>query len=832
MTVKLTRIKSIFDIKLYFHLIGSTIYRNIVKGFNMIRIFYLLSLSFILFSNLYSQDMVCTDCHDDVHVKGIHQDILSCNDCHDDVIDESHSETGAKKVQCTSCHDTKYLTSVESDIHHRLVNVVKNPPTCSSCHGKHSIYSPSRYKEPTQKMCSNCHKDDKVIFPSKYHVIQKTGNTCYECHDEEEYKPMLTKSVHSNLTCVDCHSYVSENIEEHQDGLKPNQVANCYSCHNDIAKIHKESIHGVSLAEGIEDAAKCWDCHGSHDIKHTVNENSRVNNQNIAQTCGSCHDDPDFEKKHEMSFKFPEKTYSKSIHGKLNIAGDKEAANCTSCHGSHDIKNRVQVGSQISPVNLPNTCEKCHSEIVAEYKNSIHWARVQRGIKEAPVCNDCHSEHNITEINNKDKKKNLLQMQQNTCIRCHSDKTLNKKFGLSGKQVPQYLNSYHGLASQRGGNNAALCIDCHGVHSIWGKSNPASSVNENNVTQTCRKCHKDATEIFAKSYTHEFEAKDAQSINEIVKSIYFWLIILVIGGMAAHNFLIFIFEIRQKRKKEKNVIALPRFTKNEVIQHIFLLTSFIILVITGFALKFPKSFWAEGLLSIGMTEPVRQVIHRISAVTMGVLSVYHVIYLLLTPRGRDVLYEMLPKFEDIKGVIDNLMYYLGLTKNHPRFNQYDYAEKAEYWALIWGTFVMGATGFFLWFPTTVGDWAPIWLIKVAETIHFYEAILASLAILVWHWFFVMYHPKEYPISFTWVDGQMSLAKYRHHHEKSFRRILLEWHDYQTHNKDKSKLGNYTKLIMSTFEKNGFDLGEVLQNELNNDPELQAWFENETSKEKH
>ena len=75
-------------------------------------------------------------------------------------------------------------------------------------------------------------------------------------------------------------------------------------------------------------------------------------------------------------------------------------------------------------------------------------------------------------------------------------------------------------------------------------------INENNVTQTCRKCHKDATEIFAKSYTHEFEAKDAQSINEIVKSIYFWLIILVIGGMAAHNFLIFIFEIRQKRKNK------------------------------------------------------------------------------------------------------------------------------------------------------------------------------------------------------------------------------------------------------------------------------------------
>lgn len=798
----------------------------------MIRIFYLLLFAILFSSNLYSKDLDCADCHDDVHIKGVHQDVLDCTDCHDDVVDESHSETGAKKVQCISCHDEKYLTTEKSDIHHRLKNIVKSPPTCVSCHGKHSIVSPSKYKNPTKRICSKCHTKDRVVFPSKYHIKQKPAKDCYECHDKEEYEPIVVKSIHSNLTCVDCHGYVSENIEEHQDSLKPNQVSNCYACHDDIAKIHKESVHGISLAEGMEDAAKCWDCHGSHDIKDVKADDSRVNDKNIGQTCGACHDDPDFEKKHKMSFKFPEKTYSKSIHGLLNIAGDKNSASCVSCHGVHDIKNRVQVGSQISPINLPHTCAKCHSEVVAEYKNSIHWIRVQRGIKEAPVCNDCHSEHSIAEINDKDKKKNLLRMQENTCIRCHADKTMNKKFGESGKQVAQYLNSYHGLASLRGGNNnAALCIDCHGVHSIWPKSNPASSVNENNVTHTCRKCHKNATEVFAKSYSHESESKQAQKVENLVTTIYFWLIIVVIGGMIGHNFIIFAYELRRKRRKEKNVISLPRFTKNEVVQHLLLLTSFLILALTGFALKYPTSFWAKGLFNLGMTETVRQLIHRISAVVMITLSIYHVGYLLLTPRGRDVLKEMLPKFDDLKGVADNLMFYLRLTKKHPRFNQYDYAEKAEYWALIWGTFVMGATGFILWFPTTVGNWAPIWLIKVSEIIHFYEAILASLAILVWHWFFVIYHPKEYPMSFTWIDGKMSMEKYRHHHENSFRRILLEWHDYNVNKKDKNKLGNYTKLIMSTLEKNGFDPEEILQNELNNDPELRVWFENEISKEK-
>ncbi|MEN8192496.1 MAG: cytochrome c3 family protein [Bacteroidota bacterium] len=795
----------------------------------MLRTFYLISIIILFFTNLYSQDFECTDCHDDIHVKGEHQDILGCNDCHSDVIDESHSESGAQKVQCTSCHDDKYLSTVNSDIHHRLKNVVKNPPSCNSCHGNHHIYSPSRFKDPTKQLCSTCHDDEKVVFPSQYHVKQKEGTACYECHEEEEHKPVLAQSVHSNLTCVDCHSYISKNIEAHEDGgLTANQTANCYTCHNDVAKIHEESIHGISLAEGIDDAAMCWDCHGSHDIVNTDSTNSKVNIHNIGSTCGSCHDDPKFEEKHHMSIVLPGQMYSNSVHGKLINTGEENAASCVSCHGDHDIKNRVQDGSKISPINIPNTCDECHSEIVAEYKNSIHWLRVKKGIKEAPVCNDCHSEHSIDQIDDKDKNGDLLEMQENTCIRCHQDKTLNKKFGNKGTEVAQYLNSYHGLASLRGGNNAALCIDCHGVHSIWSKSNPASTVNESNVTETCRKCHKDASETFAKSYSHETESQEAKNVEDLVTTIYFWLIIAVIGGMIGHNLIIFAYELRRRRRKEKNVIRLPRFTKNEVIQHFFLLSSFIILAITGFALKYPNSFWSEGLLELGMTEPIRANIHRVSAVIMGALSIYHVVYLLLTPRGRDVLFEMLPKFEDLTGIVDNLMFYLRLSKKHPHFNQYDYAEKAEYWALIWGTFVMGATGFFLWFPTIIGDWAPIWLIKVSEIIHFYEAILASLAILVWHWFFVIFHPSEYPMSFTWIDGQMSLANYRHHHEKSFRRLLLEWHEYQLNNNDTSKLGNYTKLFISTLEKNDFDPGEVLQNELNNDPELRVWYENEIS----
>ena len=785
-------------------------------------------LLFLIFNinSIQAQDEIdCSDCHE-VEIKGVHLDAVECQDCHSDIVDEDHEDLKIAKVNCVDCHD-EYEASVKNDIHHKLNKKISRKPTCKICHGTHSITTPSKFKNPTKQYCGKCHKDKKVVIESNYHNGQLNNSECFDCHDEEDYQPKLASSIHSPLSCVDCHGYVSRNIEKHQDGLNLSDKANCYACHDDVAKIHSESVHGLAIAEGNNDAAMCWNCHGSHQIVPSSDSLSMTNPLNIGTTCGNCHDDPEFETKFNMSIKLPGKMYSQSVHGKLVLLGDK-GANCTSCHGSHSIKNRVQLNSQISILNIPNTCGKCHSEITKEYKNSIHWIRAKKGIKEAPVCNDCHNEHNIEGINANNRKEYVLKMQNHTCISCHDDKRMNEKFGNSGNQVQQYLNSYHGLAAYRGGNNAALCIDCHGVHSILPKSFAQSSVNSENVTQTCRKCHTDATEQFSKSYSHETISKEARKVENIVREVYFWLIIVVIGGMAAHNLIIFLFEIRKKRRKEKNVITIPRFTRNEIIQHILLLSSFITLAITGFALKYPNSFWSEGLLAIGMSESVRALIHRGAAVIMMVLGLYHISYLLITARGRNVLLEMLPTLSDFKDVIDNMLYYLRIKKKHPHFNQYDYAEKAEYWALIWGTLVMGVTGLLLWFPTLIDTWAPVWLIKVSEIIHFYEAILATLAILVWHWFFVIIHPKEYPMSFTWIDGKMSMAHYRDHHENHFRKLLLEWHEYKTKDIPKNKLSNFMKLFIETIEKNGNDPDEVLQNELNRDPELFVWFDNATN----
>lgn len=811
------------------------------------------SFVLLLFSSsfLFSQsNSECLDCHVDNELFGDRngKDVslfvsenqfkhsahnsLKCVDCHKGFDAENIPHKAGKniyRVDCANCHN-EIVQQSKTDIHHRVENKDnKRLPSCVSCHTYHNVTPLNTIIDKSKFFCSDCHEDGKNA-DGFHNLVFVSNESCEECHEDvEEHNLDLQKSVHSNIACADCHTYAAANLYEHEEEPELAKGANCETCHSEIVEEHKQSIHGIKLAEGVDEAATCASCHGSHGIVNVNDENSKVNPKNLAETCATCHDDPDFAEKFHMSVSHPGKMYSTSVHGKHVLAGDADAANCSTCHGVHNIKNRVQEGSTISPINLPNTCEQCHEQEVVEYKKSIHWMRVQRGIKDAPVCNDCHNEHSIHEISGEGREQNRLTMQNETCIACHENSRVANKYGKPGNQVEEYLNSYHGLAAMRGDKDAALCVDCHSVHAILPSSNPLASTNILHVTNTCQKCHKDATEIFATSYSHQTESESARAIEDLVSNVYFWLIIAVIGGMFVHNLLIYFFETRRKRRKEVNAIRIPRFTRNEVIQHALLAISFIVLAITGFALKYPNSFWAEGLHTIGMSETVRQYVHRASAVLMIVLSLYHLIYLLFTPRGRDVLKELLPTFKDITDVRDSLMYYLRISKDHPEYNQYDYAEKAEYWALIWGTFVMAVTGLILWFPTMVGDWAPVWLIKVSEIIHFMEAILATLAIIVWHWFFVIYRPSEYPMSFTWVDGNMTLEHYRHHHESHFRRMILEHYEYKSEKHSRKKLTNYTQLFKDTLEKSGYKIDNIIQSELNKDLELRMWYDEETQK---
>ena len=188
---------------------------------------------------------------------------------------------------------------------------------------------------------------------------------------------------------------------------------------------------------------------------------------------------------------------------------------------------------------------------------------------------------------------------------------------------------------------------------------------------------------------------------------------------------------------------------------------------------------------MGNSEPIRRIVHRFAAVVMLVMGTYHILYLALTKEGRLWVIDMLPRFKDVKDLLGNLSYYVGLTKDKPKIARFGYAEKAEYWAVVWGTVIMGLTGLMLWFKIDVFSFLPRWWIEIALAVHYYEAILATLAIIVWHFYQVIFDPDVYPINFAFIDGRVSEEAFKEEHEQAYEDMLKADEDATAQASDKA-----------------------------------------------
>jgi cytochrome b subunit of formate dehydrogenase len=386
-----------------------------------------------------------------------------------------------------------------------------------------------------------------------------------------------------------------------------------------------------------------------------------------------------------------------------------------------------------------------------------------RGNGISPVCTDCHGIHSIKSHKDPNSPVAEQNVSQDTCAHCHEGVRLSREFGVPGNRVSTYMDSYHGLASKGGSIIAANCSSCHGVHNILPSTDPRSTINAGNLDSTCGKCHKGATRKFTLTKVHMSDGDHAKDVGSLtvrwIRVIYIILIALVIGGMFAHNAIIWRSKMVVRRKAHTAMMV--RMTTNQRWQHLILLMSFIVLVITGFALKFPESWFAQIL---GMGEKWRSEIHRVAGVILMAAGIYHLFYLAAAREGHRLLRDIAPLPRDVFDAWGTMRYYLGLSKKKPKFGRFNYSEKAEYRALVWGTALMGVSGVMLWAKVWVGNLLARWWVDVATTVHYYEAILATLAIVVWHFYQVFFDPDVYPMNGAWWDGKMPVEDYRHEHE--------------------------------------------------------------------
>ncbi|MBL8228317.1 MAG: cytochrome b/b6 domain-containing protein [Bryobacterales bacterium] len=507
--------------------------------------------------------------------------------------------------------------------------------------------------------------------------------------------------------------------------------------------------------------AKPAECKSCHDSEAKVAASSHA-----SLSCDTCHDQhtayphPKGVEKPACSTCHPEaaEATAKNVHGLALKAGNTGAPECASCHGG---------GHEVAKASVPefrktlaDTCGMCHTEPAEQFKASVHGQAVANGLKGAPTCTDCHGEHTILSTDQAGSPANKNNVRE-TCGRCHGDVRLASRFGLPLDRVTSFDSSFHGLAAKGGAQSVANCASCHGFHNILPSTDAKSMTHQSNLPKTCGQCHPGAGTRFSLGTIHFTEGGNEPGPVRWVRLAYWGLIPLTVGLMFLHHLGDWIRKFIQMRLRPVGAAltrhsGMPgelRMYAFERVQHALLAVSFIVLGWTGFALKWPDAWWAWPLVAWESVWPVRGTVHRTAAVIFVLCGVIHMISLITSKRLREHWMTLIPGLRDIREGVAMMAYNLGLRKTKPTVSAHGYMEKVEYWAVVWGAVVMGISGALLWFNNwSLQQFPKVWL-DVANAVHYYEAVLACLAIVIWHFYTVIFDPEVYPMDTAWLTGR-------------------------------------------------------------------------------
>jgi len=643
----------------------------------------------------------------------------------------------------------------------------KQDEACLACHGtagmksdkgKNIFVDPAKHAASAHAIlgCSDCHTSIKDFpHPAKIAKVQ-----CATCHEDEV--KAYAGSVHAILgetACATCHGSVHELTAA--AALLPGK---CTECHADEVKSLTESTHGQAAKRGDADAPNCESCHGSiHAVKAASEPDSQVAHARLADTCAKCHSDAGFLSRHQIPMAHPVEAYKQSVHGSAVASGNEKAATCNNCHGTHNIYPARDERSRVNHWKVADTCGQCHQEIARQFNDSVHGKSAKAGDRDAPVCTDCHGEHLIMNPSNPASPLNAANISEETCGRCHNDPRLALRNDLPLNRVPSYADSYHGLAVEGGKLTAANCASCHGVHDILPASDPRSTVNAANLPKTCGQCHKGVEESkFTIGPIHvQTNAGPNHPVVRWIRWTYWVLIPFTLGFMLLHNLLDLLAKLIRRRPRQETSEVVLRMNLRFRIAHWGVMASFPTLVVTGFALKYPDSWWAHPLMMWESNAGLRGGLHRTAAIVLIASTLFHFIHLAMKKRDRTFISAMIPTIKDATDILEVFRYNLGWSKEEPKFGKFNYAEKMEYWAFLWGTGVMALTGFLLWFNNFTLRHFPKWVADAATAVHWYEALLATFSILIWHFYLVIFDPTVYPMDTAWLNGKIPADHYRH-----------------------------------------------------------------------
>ena len=538
---------------------------------------------------------------------------------------------------------------------------------------------------------------------------------------------LLAPAFAQESDCLQCHEDVSYTSTAHPD-------ISCNECHTNVPATHDgadlepltdeqscHECHGAvarTIGRSVHGGqAGCTDCHGEpHDIGKISELDCAVSSVNQIKHCGGCHDDP------------PElvEGYLVGEHGKaLLLAGLVNAPSCSDCHGSHKIMVHDEDRAPTAHQNSPETCGKCHALLLNEWRDqSAHGLAWQEG-KEGPVCVDCHRSHRIMDT----------------------------------------------------------CADCHTPHKNLAVDDPASSIHPDNRIATCSKCHENANAGFV-SFSPHNDPTDPDD-NYAVYIVWFFMTGLLVGVFAffgIHDLLWLQRSLVGKMRGEFNETPDPenryvrRFNKMNIRMHVVIITTFLLLALTGLPLKFHGATWAQHLVNLLGGVDTTRFLHRLAAVgTFGYAALHlsNLFLRMVIRREKGMLWgpdSLVPQPKDVADFLGNIRYFLYMGPR-PQGDRWTYFEKFDYLAVFWGVLIIGLSGLFLWLPEFFSSFLPGWTLNAAYVIHSDEALLATGFIFVFHFFHTHLRPESFPMDTTVFTGKISLERFKAERSLEYQRLV-------------------------------------------------------------
>ncbi len=445
----------------------------------------------------------CLDCHKTPNVKNYVKSIhyekhkagdlsLTCTDCHNG---SSHEIKSAKlsetelHAMCATCHENA-VSQFEKSLHGDALSRGKTlAPNCITCHNSHYILSSKNENSKTYvinipSLCGDCHKDGSRVSElkniSQRHILEDYSESI---HGDGLYKRGLTVTA----VCTSCH--FSHNILPHENPEssinRKNISATCTQCHSAIERVHQKVIKGELWEKQPHMIPACIDCHQPHNVRRVFYQENYSDDY-----CMTCHS------KKDLSATLHGETVSLFVNPKDPENPVHQKNTCVQCH-TNIRASQKPVCKDSGPVD----CSICHAEVVDDYNISIHGVLHDQNNPIAPYCTDCHTKHEMkSKADNSSPtfSRNLPVL----CGKCHreGEKAAVAYTGVDHDIIKNYTMSIHGKGLLKSGLMVtATCIDCHSSHKELPASDPLSTVNSNNISLTCAKCHLGVYEEFQSS---------------------------------------------------------------------------------------------------------------------------------------------------------------------------------------------------------------------------------------------------------------------------------------------------------------------------------------------